>query len=105
MLQIYQLLNFISIQINYLCYIVKYTKRKKIIKLNYRSYIYCRMSSPLTSQFFYASTSVSRVPHPLLLLIKINDVLFQSILQATTYCCLSDVYKVMWFILSYPDEI
>jgi hypothetical protein len=36
--------------------------------------------------------------------IKINDVLFQYILQATPHCCLSDIYKVVCFILSHPDE-
>ena len=39
-----------------------------------------------------------------ILLVTINGVLFQSILLATTHCCLSHIHKVMWFILLDPDE-
>jgi hypothetical protein len=61
----------------------------------------CRMFFPSRSQFLYASTFMSPV---FILLITINGVLFRSIMLATTHCSLSHIYKVMWFILSDPDE-
>jgi hypothetical protein len=59
------------------------------------------MTFPSKSQFSSASTFMSRV---FILLIKINGVLFQPILHATSHRCLSYIYKVIWFILSDPDE-